>query len=78
MMDISDPIVVAMSPQPKAKPEKYRPPDMGELFLTSEFDYPANSSGTEDDSFPIHGQEEDNSDFNVSVCNDVDMLPDSE
>ena len=78
MMDISDPIVVAMSPQPKAKPEKYLPPDMAELLLTSEFDHPANSSGTEDDSFPIYGQEEDNSDFNVSVCNDVDMLPDSE
>ncbi len=76
MMDISDPIIVAMSPQPKAKPEKYLPPDMAELLLTSEFDHPANSSGTEDDSFPIYGQEEDNSDFNV--CNDVDMLPDSE
>jgi hypothetical protein len=47
-------------------------------LLTSEFDPIANSSGTEDDSFPIYGQEEDNSDFNVSVCNDVDMLPDSE
>jgi hypothetical protein len=78
MMDISDPIVVAMSPQPKAMPEKYLPPDMAELLLTSEFDPIANSSGTEDDSFPIYGQEEDNSDFNVSVCNDVDMLPDSE
>jgi hypothetical protein len=78
MMDISDPIVVAMSPQPKAMPEKYLPPDMAELLLTSEFDPIANKTGTEGDSFPFYGQEEDNSDFNVSVCNDVDMLPDSE
>jgi hypothetical protein len=78
MMDISDLIVVAMSPQPKAMPEKYLPPDTAELLLTSEFDPPANSSDTEDDSFPIYDQEEDTSDFNVSVCNDADMLPDSE
>jgi hypothetical protein len=78
MMDISDPIVMAMSPQPKAMPEKYLPPDMAELLLTSEFDPPANSSDTEDDSFPIDDQEEDTSDFNVSVCNDADMSPDSE
>jgi len=78
MMDISDPIVVAMSPQPKAMPEKYLPPDMAELLLTSEFDPIANSSGTEDDSFPIYGQEEGTSDFNVSVCNDVDMSSDTQ
>jgi hypothetical protein len=36
MMDISDPIVVAMSPQPKTKPEEHLPPDMSELLLTSE------------------------------------------
>jgi hypothetical protein len=59
-------------------PEKYLPPDMAELLLTSEFDPPANSSDTEDDSFPIDDQEEDTSDFNVSVCNDADMSPDSE
>jgi hypothetical protein len=44
MMDISDPIVVAMSPQPKAMPEKYLPPDMAELLLTSEFDPSQDSS----------------------------------
>ena len=75
MMDISDPIVVAMSPQPKTMPEKHLPPDMAELFLTSELDP---SQDPEDDSFPIYGQEEDNSDFNVSVCNDVDMPSDTE
>ena len=34
MMDISDPIIVAMSPQPKTMPEKHLPPDMAELLLT--------------------------------------------
>jgi hypothetical protein len=34
MMDISDLIVVAMSPQPKTKPEEHLPPDMAELLLT--------------------------------------------
>ena len=69
---------MAISPQPKAIPEKNHSPDMAELLLTSEFDPIENKTGTEDDSFPFYGQEEDNSDFNVSVCNDVDMLPDSE
>jgi hypothetical protein len=30
MMDISDPVVVAMSPQTKTMPEKHLPPDMAE------------------------------------------------
>jgi hypothetical protein len=34
MMDISDLIVVAMSPQLKTKPEEHLPPDMAELLLT--------------------------------------------
>jgi hypothetical protein len=34
MMQISDLIVVAMSPQPKTKPEEHLPPDMAELLLT--------------------------------------------
>jgi hypothetical protein len=75
MMDISDPIIVAMSPQPKTMPEKHLPPDMAELFLTSELDP---SQDPEDDSFPVYHQGEDTSDFNVSVCNDVDMSTDTE
>ena len=41
MMDISDPIVVAMSPQPKTlrRPEEYLPPDMAEILMTSELDH---------------------------------------
>jgi hypothetical protein len=78
MMDISDPIVVAMSPQPKAMPEKYLPPDMAELLLTSEFDPSQDSSEPEDGFSPVYSQEEETSDFNVSVCNDVDMSPDNE
>jgi hypothetical protein len=78
MMDISDPIVVAMSPQPKAMPEKNLPPDMAELLLTSEFDPSQNSSKPEDVFSSVCGQEEETSDFNVSVCNDVDMSPDTE
>ena len=34
MMQISDLIVVAMSPQPKTKPEEHLPPDMADLLLT--------------------------------------------
>jgi hypothetical protein len=68
MMDFSDPIVVAMSPQTKTMPEKHFPPEMAELLLTSEFDPSQDSSE----------QEDDTSDFNVSVCNDVDMSPDTE
>ncbi len=34
MMQISDLIVVAMSPQPKTKPEEHLPPNMAELLLT--------------------------------------------
>ena len=75
MMDICDPIVVAMSPQPKAMPEKRLPPDMAELVLTSEFDPSPNSSEPEDVFSSVYGQEEETSDFNVSVCNDVDMSP---
>ena len=78
MMDISDPIVVAISSQPKTMPEKHLPPDMAELLLTSEFDPPRDSSEQEDDFSPVYEQEEDTSDFNVSVCNDVDMSPDTE
>jgi hypothetical protein len=44
MMDISDPIVVAMSPQPKTKPEEHLPRDMAELLLTSELDPTQDSS----------------------------------
>jgi hypothetical protein len=78
MMDISDPIVVAMSPQPKSMPEKHLPPDMAELLLTSEFDPSQDTSEPEDSFSPVYGQEEETSDFNVSVCNDVDMSPDKE
>ena len=78
MMDISDPIVVAMSPQPKTMPEKHLPPDMAELLLTSEFHPSRDSSEQEDDFSPVYEQEEDTSDFNVSVCNDVDKSPDTE
>jgi len=78
MMDISDPIVVAMSPQPKAMPEKHLPPVMAELLLTSEFDPSQNSSEPEDVFSSVYGQEEETSDFNVSVCNDVDMSSDTE
>ncbi len=78
MMDICDPIVVAMSPQPKAMPEKRLPPDMAELLLTSEFDPSPNSSEPEDGFSLVYGQEEETSDFNVSLCNDVDMSPDTE
>jgi hypothetical protein len=51
MMDISDPIVVAMSPQPNAMPDKYLPPDMAELLLTSEFD-PSHDSSEPENGFP--------------------------
>ncbi len=34
MMEISDLIVAAMSPQPKTKPEEHLPPDIAELLLT--------------------------------------------
>jgi hypothetical protein len=44
MMDISDPIVVAMSPQPKTKPEEHLHPGMAELLLTSELDPTQDSS----------------------------------
>jgi putative intracellular protease/amidase len=78
MMDISDPIVVAMSPQPKTMPEKHLPPDMAELLLTSELDPSQDSSDPEDASLPVNDQEEGTSDFNVSLCNDVDMSSDTE
>ncbi len=78
MMDISDPIVVAMSPQTKTMPEKHLPPDMAELLLTSKFAPSQDSSEQEDDFSLVYKQEEDTSDFNVSVCNDVDMSPDKE
>jgi hypothetical protein len=78
MMDISDPIVVAMSPQTKTMPEKHLPPDMAELLLTSEFDPSQDCSEQEDDFSPVYKQEADTSDFNLSVCNDVDMSPDTE
>jgi hypothetical protein len=78
MMDISDPIVVAMSTQPKSMPEKHLPPDMAELLLTSEFDPSQDTSEPEDSFSPVYGQEEETSDFNVSVCNEVDMSPDTE
>jgi hypothetical protein len=78
MMDISDPIVVAMSPQPKTKPDEHLPPDMAELLLTSELDPSQGSSDPEDASLPVNDQEEGTSDFNVSVCNDVDMSSDTE
>jgi hypothetical protein len=78
MMDFSDPIVVAMSPQTKTMPEKHLPPDMAELLLTSEFDPSQDSSEQEDDFSPVYEQEEDTSDFNASICNDVDMSPDTE
>jgi hypothetical protein len=78
MMDISDPIVVAMSPQPKTMPEKHLPPDMAELLLTSELGPFQDSSDSEDASLPVNNQEEGTSDFNVSVCYDVDMSSDTE
>jgi hypothetical protein len=78
MMDISDPIVVAMSPQPKTMPEKHLPPDMAELLLTSEFDPSQDNSDPEDAFVPVNDLEEGTSDFNVSVCNDVDMSSDTE
>ena len=67
MMDISDPIVVAITPQPKAMPEKYLPPDMAELLLTSELDPSQDSSDPEDVSLPVNDQEEGTSDFNISM-----------
>ncbi len=78
MMDISDPIVVAMSPQPKTLPEEYLPPDMAEILMTSELDPSQDSSDPEDVSLPVNDQEEGTSDFNVSVCYDVDMSSDTE
>jgi hypothetical protein len=59
-------------------PEKHLPPDMAELLLTSELDPSQDSSDPEDASLPVNNQEEDFSDFNISVCNDVDMASDSE
>ncbi len=73
MMDISDPIVVAMSPKPKTKPEEHIPPDMAELLLTLELD-PSQDSSV----LPLNDQEEGTSDFNVSVSNVVDMSFDTE
>ena len=78
MMDISDPIVVAMSPQPKTKPEEHLPPDMAELLLTSELGPSQDSSDSEDASLPVKDQEEGTSDFNVSVCNEVHISSDTE
>ncbi len=77
MMNISDPIVLNISPQPKVTPEKDHSSDMTELLLTSEFNPSQDSSCTEDDSFLVYNQDQD-SDLNVSVCNHVDMLPDTE
>ena len=67
MMDISDPIIVAMSPQPKTMPEKHLPPDMAELFLTSELDPSQDSSDPEEASVPVFDEEEATSDFNISM-----------
>jgi hypothetical protein len=53
MMDISDPIVVAMSPQPKTLPEEF-PPDMAEILMTSELDPSQDSSDPEDVSLPVN------------------------
>ena len=81
MMDVSDPIVVAMSSQRKTVPEKHRPPDLAELLQTSELDLSQNSniSETQDDSFfPDDDQEEATSDFKISISNDVDMSSDME
>jgi hypothetical protein len=77
MMEISDLIVVAMSPQPKTKPEEHLPPDMAELLLTSELD-PTQDSSDPKMHLSLNDQEEGTSDFNVSVCNDVDMSSDTE
>jgi hypothetical protein len=54
MMDISDPIVVAMSTQPKSMPEKHLPPDMAELLLTSEFDPSQDTSEPEESFSPVY------------------------
>jgi len=54
MMDISDPIVVAMSPQPKTLPEEHLPPDMAEILMTSELDPSQDSSDPEDVSLPVN------------------------
>jgi hypothetical protein len=61
MMDISDPIIVAMSPQPKTMPEKHLPPDMAEL------DPSQDSSDPEEASVPVFDEEEATSDFNISM-----------
>ena len=73
MMDVSDPIVVGMSPQPKTMPENDLPSDMAELFLTSD----RNHSETQHNSIPTVDQEE-TADFNISICNDIDMTSDNE
>jgi hypothetical protein len=67
MMDISDPIVVAMSPQPKTSPEEYLHPDMAEILMTSDLDPSQDSSDPEDVSLPVNDQEEGTSDFNISM-----------
>ena len=51
---------------------------MAELLLTSEFDPSQDSSEPEDGFSPVYSQEEETSDFKVSVCNDVEMSPDKE
>ena len=78
MMDISDRIVVAMSPQPKPLPEENLPPDMAEILMKSELDPSQDSSDPEYVSLFVIDQEEGTSDFNVSVCNEVHMSSDTE
>jgi hypothetical protein len=51
---------------------------MAELLLTSEFDPSQDNSDPEDAFVPVNDLEEGTSDFNVSVCNDVDMSSDTE
>ncbi len=58
--------------------KKHLPPAMAELLLTSEFDPSQDTTEPEDGFSPVYGQEEETSDFNVSVCNEVDMSPDTE
>ena len=76
MMDVSDPIVVAMSPEPKSMPEKHLPPDMAELLQTLELSPSQDGYNSEphNDSFPIGDQEEGTSDFNISICNDAENI----
>ena len=80
MMDVSDPIVVAMSPEPKSMPEKHLPPDMAELLQTLELSPSQDGYNSEphNDSFPIGDQEEGTSDFNISICNDAEISSDTE